>query len=202
MLVVADDPLARVGLATLLTSQPNCHVVAQVTNDDELPNWVQVYRPHVLALDWGTDATRALEHAVNIRETNVPVVALVSAEINVNEAWRFGARGILPRQVSAEHLAAALIAVSQGLVVIDPGFALTLLSPHSSSPALAEELTPRESQVLKLMAEGQSNKAIARALGISESTVKFHVNAILGKLNVQSRTEAVVQATRLGLILL
>jgi DNA-binding NarL/FixJ family response regulator len=195
--------LARVGLATLLTSQSNCHVVAQVTNDDELPNWVHVYRPHVLVLDWGTDATRALEHAVNIRDTQVPVVALVSAESDVNDAWRFGARGILPRYVLAEHLTAALTAVSQGLVVIDPGFASALLSPpHSSSAQLAEELTPRESQVLKLMAEGQSNKAIARALGISESTVKFHVNAILGKLNVQSRTEAVVSATRLGLILL
>ena len=203
VLVVADDPLARAGLATLLTSQPNCNVVAQVANDGDLPNAVQVYRPDVVALDLGSDSTGVLGRAVYIRDAGVPVVALLPDETAANDAWRSGARGLLSRSASTENLASALVAVAQGLAVIDPSFTSSLLSSsRAPSAPLAEELTPRESQVLRLMAEGQSNKEIARALGISESTVKFHVNAILGKLNVQSRTEAVVHATRVGLILL
>jgi two-component system nitrate/nitrite response regulator NarL len=203
VLVVADDPLARAGLATLLVNQSNCNVVAQVANDGELPNAVQVYRPDVIVLDLGSDSTHMLERASAIRDAGVPVVALLPDDAYANEAWRSGARGILSRSASAANLAAALAAVAQGLAVIDPSFTSSVLSSsRAPSAQLAEELTPRESQVLRLMAEGQSNKEIARALGISDHTVKFHVNAILGKLNVQSRTEAVVQATRLGLILL
>ena len=203
VLVVADDPLARAGLATLLSSQPNCNVVAQVTNDGDLANAVQVYRPDVIALDLGSGTAHGLEQASSIRDAGAPVVTLVVDETNASDAWRAGARGILSRHAPASSLAAAIGAVAQGLAVIDPSFTSSLwLASRAPSAALAEELTPRESQVLRLLAEGQSNKEIARALGISESTVKFHVNAILGKLNVQSRTEAVVQATRLGLILL
>ena len=81
----------------------------------------------------------------------------------------------------------------------------TLLQPPGPSPArdpadLVEELTPRETEVLQLLADGLTNKAIAQRLGISDHTVKFHVNAVLGKLGAQSRTEAVVRASRLGLL--
>jgi DNA-binding NarL/FixJ family response regulator len=95
------------------------------------------------------------------------------------------------------------MAAAQGLVVLDPSLSNpALLARDPSSPSLVEELTPRELQVLELLAEGLPNKVIARRLGISDHTVKFHVNAVLGKLGAQSRTEAVVRATRLGLILL
>jgi two-component system, NarL family, nitrate/nitrite response regulator NarL len=88
-------------------------------------------------------------------------------------------------------------------VVLEPEIARMLLpAAYSPEPAIAVELTAREQEVLQLLAEGLPNKAIARRLEISEHTVKFHVNAILGKLNAQSRTEAVVRAGRLGLILL
>lgn len=101
-------------------------------------------------------------------------------------------------------MAASLEAVAQGLVVLDSGLATALFS--ASLPTLAtlplETITPREREVLQLLAEGLPNKAIAQRLGISEHTVKYHVNALLGKLDAQSRTEAVVRATRLGLILL
>jgi DNA-binding NarL/FixJ family response regulator len=101
-------------------------------------------------------------------------------------------------------LLAALIAAGQELVTLDPRLAETLLrsTPQSPPDHLIEALTPRELEVLQLLAEGLPNKAIARQLNISDHTVKFHVNAIMSKLNAQSRTEAVVQATRLGLILL
>jgi len=204
VLVVAEDPLVRAGLATLLASQPGCAIAGQVAVDAELANAAQVYRPDVAVWDLGSNPTRALERANSIRDLGVPVVALLPDETDAAEAWAFGARGILLRTAPAENLAAALAAAAQGLAVIDPAFAAVLLpAVRDQSPAQPiEELTPRELEVLRLMAEGQSNKTIARALGISEHTVKFHVNAILGKLNASSRTEAVVHATRLGLILL
>ena len=202
-LVVAADPLARAGLATLLASQPGCFVVGQVAADAELANTLPVYRPDVIVWDLGADSTRALERAT-LRDFGIPVVALLPDETIAADVWASGARGILPRAASAENLTAALAAVAHGLAVIDPAFAAALLPAARDQPPAPpiEVLTPRELQVLRLMAEGQSNKTIARQLGISEHTVKFHVNAILGKLNVQSRTEAVVHATRLGLILL
>jgi DNA-binding NarL/FixJ family response regulator len=96
-----------------------------------------------------------------------------------------------------------MMAAAQDLVVLDPSLPAPVLSTRDpSSPMLVEELTPRELEVLDLLAEGLSNKAIAHRLGISDHTVKFHVNAVMGKLGAQSRTEAVVRATRLGLILL
>jgi two-component system nitrate/nitrite response regulator NarL len=130
-------------------------------------------------------------------------VALLPDEAQAPEVWASGVRGLLLRDAGAETLQAALQAIGQGLVVLDPSLALSplpVLEPGLDS--LVEELTPRETEVLQLLADGLTNKAIAQRLGISDHTVKFHVNAILGKLGAQSRTEAVVRATRLGLLLL
>jgi len=99
-------------------------------------------------------------------------------------------------------LAAALHAVAAGLVALDPILAAAVrITPEIITPP-GEDLTPREFEVLQLLAEGLTNKAIALRLGISANTVKFHINAILQKLSAQSRTEAVVRASRLGLIIL
>ena len=145
----------------------------------------------------------SLERLDGFRDAGVSVVALVPDETAASDAWSAGARGVLLRNAQAGPIVSALKVVAEGLAVFGPELASSLLPartrPHESP---AEELTPRELQVLQLLAEGQPNKEIARRLGISEHTVKFHVNAILGKLNVQSRTEAVVRATRLGLVLL
>ncbi|HKZ50710.1 MAG TPA: response regulator transcription factor, partial [Dehalococcoidia bacterium] len=119
------------------------------------------------------------------------------------EAWASGAQGLLLRDVDAAILLTALRAVSQGLVVLASELAAAVPPARArGAMPLAEELTPRELEVLQLLAEGLPNKSIAQRLGISEHTVKFHVNAILGKLGAQSRTEAVILATRLGLVLL
>jgi DNA-binding NarL/FixJ family response regulator len=88
------------------------------------------------------------------------------------------------------------------LVVFDPSLALEPSPARDPSLTLVEDLTPRETEVLQLLADGLTNKAIAQRLGISDHTVKFHVNSVLGKLGAQSRTEAVVRASRLGLLLL
>ena len=115
--------------------------------------------------------------------------------------------GVLSSEANADELAAGIAAVAEGLWVGAPGLVEGLMrlpkgGESSGEEPLAEPLTAREKEVLQHMAEGLANKQIALALGISEHTVKFHINAILGKLNAQSRTEAVVRATRAGLILL
>jgi DNA-binding NarL/FixJ family response regulator len=211
VLIVADDPLARAGLAALLAAQPGCVVVGQVGEEAHLPAARQVYRPDVVLWDVGWDrapststpAVAGLEHLEELAEAGLPAVVLLADEAQAAEARLAGARGLFLRDTGAERLAAALAAVAQGLVVLDPSLAASLLASRDpSSSTLVEDLTPREQEVLRLLAEGLPNKAIALRLGISEHTVKFHVNAVLGKLGAQSRTEAVVRATRLGLILL
>ena len=111
---------------------------------------------------------------------------------------------MLSRDGNADGLQAALTAVTHGMVVLDPQFssAVPYTAARQSSAATVETLTRRELEVLRLLAEGSPNKAVAYRLDISEHTVKFHVNSILTKLSAQSRTEAVTTATRLGLILL
>ena len=203
VLVVADDPLARAGLATMLASQPGCNVVGQVAIDGDLRDIVEVYRPDVVIWDLGLNSGAALERLTSLRDIGAPVVALLTDDGDAATAWSTGVRGLVLRDASAEHIVAALRAAAEGLAIFEPALGPTFLPSRGQPPALpAEQLTPREFQVLRLLGEGQPNKEIARLLGISEHTVKFHVNAILGKLNVQSRTEAVVRATRLGLILL
>ena len=208
VLVVADDPLARAGLATMLASQPGCNIVGQVAIDGDLRDVIEVYRPDVVIWDLGLNSGAALERLTNpkgtfsLRDIGAPVVALLTDDGDAANAWSTGIRGLVLRDASAEHIVAALRAAVEGLAIFEPALGPTFLPSRGQPPALpAEQLTPREFQVLRLLGEGQPNKEIARLLGISEHTVKFHVNAILGKLNVQSRTEAVVRATRLGLIL-
>lgn len=211
VLIVAGDPLARAGLAALLADQPGCLIVGQVDEEADLPPAIDLYRPEVLVWDLGWDRTpdpslspaTSLDRLAELGDADPPVVALVPDETLAAQAQIAGARGLLPRDTSAERLVTALAAAGQGLMVVEPSLASPVAAardPSSFSPI--EDLTPRELEVLKLLAEGLANKAIALRLGISEHTVKFHVNAVMGKLGAQSRTEAVVRATRLGLILL
>ena len=157
----------------------------------------------VVLWDLGWDSTSALEQLAELPEGSPPVTAVLSDQSQAAEAWAAGAKGILPRETDSESLRAALIAVSQGLVVLNPTATLSLLPSGDHLPgAIPSDLTPRELQVLQLLAEGLPNKGIAGQLGISDHTVKFHVNAIMGKLGAQSRTDAVMRATRAGLIII
>jgi len=124
----------------------------------------------------------------------------------VNRAMQLGIRGILPADVTPAQLVSALGAVAKGLVVLqprEPALALASSQARNGEPAeLFEPLTPREKEVLQMLASGLGNKQIAAHLKISEHTAKFHVAAILGKLGASSRTEAVSLGLRRGLILL
>jgi len=135
-------------------------------------------------------------------EQDLPVVGLIWDEAQAEAVLGAGARGVVLRDSGADRLAAALAAAARGLLVLDDALGGMLPKPRDGSEPLPEPLTPREQQVLDLLAEGLSNKAIAARLGISDHTAKFHVNSILGKLGADTRTEAIVQAVRLGLVLL
>ena len=207
-MIIADDPLARAGLASLLTAQavnmqPDCEVVGQVAADNDLANAVRVYQPQTLLWDLGWEAGTALERLADLREELPPVVALVRDNAIASDVWAAGARALLRRDASVQVIAAAVGAVVRGLVTFDSTLisAVIPVRERPVEPPL-EDLTPREREVLQLMAEGLPNKVIAHRLSISEHTVKFHINAILSKLGAQSRTDAVVRATRSGLIML
>ena len=209
ILIVADDPLARAGLATLLREQPGCEIAGQAASRADLRADVDAARPDVFLWDLGWNPAQGLERLGELADDLPPVLALVPADTREEgmaiQAWRAGARGLLPRDAQAGTLLAALHALGRGLVVLDASFAGDLLlsaQPEASGERPVENLTPRELEVLQLLAEGLPNKAIAKRLGVSDHTIKFHVNAILGKLGAQSRTDAVVRATRLGLIVL
>jgi two-component system, NarL family, nitrate/nitrite response regulator NarL len=212
ILVIADDPLARAGLASLLAEQPGCVVVGRASGLDDLPAMVEVYRPDILLWDMSWQPDSAIERLALLVEATPPVAVLLPDEGRVIDVWFAGVRAILRRDADPAQVAAALHALTQGLGVVDGSFAAALARPvglptlrpwdDPKTDPLIEDLTPREMAVLRLVAEGLPNKTIAVRLGISEHTVKFHVNAILGKLGVASRTEAVVRATRQGLILL
>lgn len=210
VLILADDPLARAGLAVLLAEQPGCLVVGRASAAEDLGELMEAHRPDVLLWDLGWNPGPALERLADAGDALPPVAILLPDAAAAGRAWAGDARALLRRDAEPPRIAAALAALAHGLTVSDPEFVPALLSPGErrlpgaaeNTEPLIEELTPRELEVLRLLADGLPNKTIAGHLAISEHTVKFHVNAILGKLGVASRTEAVVRATRLGLILL
>ena len=203
LLIIANDPLARTGLSALLGQRPDCTVVGQAAGDTDLQAEVDAYRPDVALWDLGWDPAYILEQLVDFRDIDLPSVVLLPNSSYVEEVWATGALGLLLRDSDADKIVAASLGATQGLVTIEPTLIKLLLpNPEAVPSPLVETLTPRELEVLQLLAEGLPNKNIARQLDISEHTVKFHVNAIMNKLDSQSRTEAVVRATQLGLILL
>ena len=208
VLVAAENALVRAGLAALLGNQPGLDVVGQCGTGDELEPALDLYRPDVVICDLGYDPLVAVEWLNEQSPDGPPLVALAAGAQAAAEALPAligaGVRGLLLEAAQPAVVAAALPAVSHGMTVIGPDIRLMLAGTHpAAAPRLeGEAFTPREREVLALLAEGLPNKLIARQLHISEHTVKFHINGLLTKLGAASRTEAVVRATRLGLIAL
>lgn len=197
MLVVSRDPLARGGLAALVAARPELRLAGDASPETAAAR-AQAAAPAAILWDLGPGAGAA---GLGAAAELAPVVALVAAEGQAAEAVRAGARGVLARDAAPEAVTAALAAAALGLTVIDGAVAGGLVRAPEA-PAPSEPLTHREREVLALLAEGLGNKAIAARLGISDHTAKFHVNAILGKLGVESRAEAIVRAVRMGLVVL
>lgn len=193
--VVADDPLVREALAASLAKETAVRVVERAED------------AHVALLDPGAAAPEG-DRASRARldaglqpvvELDIPSVVLAEGEPQARAALARGARGAVMRRPDGPRLVAALAAVATGLTVLD--FALGP-PPPTGEDGPPVQLTGREHEVLELLAAGFSNRRIARRLGISEHTAKFHVNGILVKLGAGTRTEAVVIAARRGLVML
>ena len=200
--LAAEDPLARGALSRTLADSGGESLTLTAAGTLAELEAARTEPPDVVLWDVGLRLNGA-EGRLEAPELGAPVLALVPDEAAGELALAAGARGLLFRDAAPGALLAALQAVARGLTVFEP--TLSLLRPTSraaASPTSPEALTPREREVLSLLAEGLSNKAIADRLAISEHTAKFHVNAVLAKLGVQRRTEAVVRAARMGLVTL
>jgi DNA-binding NarL/FixJ family response regulator len=203
--IFSTDPVLRRNLEQLPRDEP---AVVLVGIFDQPSSFPEPGRVDVLLAD-----TPAQELLAEYRGRN-PGIALVvlldgTDSEEVVRALSAGARAVLDRSASRNEIIAAVKAVTAGLIVVAPQLLATLFNEAPFADALSKvndaghaRLTPRELEVLVAMADGASNKAIARRLGISFHTAKFHVAAILAKLDADSRTEAVAKAAQLGLVML
>ncbi len=198
VVLVGLDPLARGGVAALLEASASIEVTGQHGPEEDLREAVRVEQPDAAVVDSGAGGEVSREM---LEELSVPAVVLVVDARSAPASFEAGARGVLPREASAAALRAAVRAVVERLTVFD-GELFERTPVRAQTNGSGEALTPRELEVLSLMAEGLSNKQIASRLSVSEHTAKFHVNAILQKLSAHSRTDAVVRASRAGLLLL
>jgi DNA-binding NarL/FixJ family response regulator len=194
--IAAPSAVVRAGLEALLAAIPGLEVIG---SSADAAQWAcaDPLRPDVLV--------------TTLPAAELPsglAVVLLTSEVQpawTAEALQAGVRALLPRDAAADAILAAIEAAANGLAVIDPLELEGLLgAPGAAEPpdSGGSALTPRESEVLRLLAEGAPNKEIAWKLGISEHTVKFHVASVMGKLNASSRTEAVAKGLRRGLILM
>lgn len=211
VLLIDDHTLFRVGLEGLLSSR-GIEVVASINNSgQECLQLVEELKPDVILLDMrmpGIDGLGVLkllrEHGL---EMPIAMLTTSSDETDLVESLRAGAQGYLLKDMEPDDLVLALRDIVSGKTIVAPDLAPILAKavqgksdePAARETSLFDDLTPRETEILGLLAEGQSNKAIARNLGISDGTVKLHVKAILRKLGVHSRVEAAVMAVEQGL---
>jgi two-component system, NarL family, nitrate/nitrite response regulator NarL len=196
VLVVAASPALRAGLVTLLASDRLLDpMVAEMVELGDASS-----APSAIVVDYSAGEP---EEILSLAEAfpGSPLVMIGADPASDGPGLSGAPVAYLPSDVDAAALAAAVHAAAVGLIVLDPTVAgATGIHAHARTSDNAETLTTRERQVLLLVAEGLPNKAIARELGISEHTAKFHVGSLLGKLGAASRTEAVTLATRRGIL--
>jgi DNA-binding NarL/FixJ family response regulator len=210
--VLADDQqMVRRGLRVILDSEPDITVVAEAGDGREAVELVREHVPAVALLDIRMPNMDGLEAARNVivqsPETRVLILTTFDADEYVYEALRAGASGFLLKDAPAEHLIAAVRILAAGDALIDPSITRRLISRFTlaarvpgATPEALGELTPRELDVLRLVARGLSNAEIADRLVIEENTVKTHVSRILMKLGLRDRVQAVVLAYESGFV--
>jgi len=206
--IIAPSEVVRAGLEAVVSSGPDL-VVAASSPDESAMDGLEDVKVDVLLLVLLRHSEEALSVITSLSGHNgVPLVVLADG---FDPAWsaaalRSGARAILSSEATSAEILAAIEAVSLGLVVLPGAASDAVLSEapaktHSQPPGDGQKLTPREMEILEMIAEGLGNKEIAWRLDISEHTVKFHIGSIFTKLGAQSRTEAVTIGVRHGLIL-
>jgi DNA-binding NarL/FixJ family response regulator len=206
VMIVDDHAVVREGIRTYLELEDRIVLVGEAANGREAAEKVRALKPDVVLMDLlmpemdGIAATRAIKQ----QAPDVKVIVLTSFtdDEHIMPAIEAGATGYLLKDVSAEELVKAIQGAYQGQAQLHPEVARRLMEqvrqPRKREQP-GEELTPREREVLRLIAKGMSNKEIARELVMTERTVKGHVSNILGKLNLQDRTQAALYAVRHGL---
>ena len=203
VLVTAGVAAARPGLATRLGIEKTLHVVVGAPGAS-LREQVEENQPDVVLLGLGGERAAAWLRGPDMTPPP-PAILILADDVRGTpgaEWLRAGGRAVLPRDATAEEIIAAIEAVSAGLVVLHPDTMVPGKSvARQAAAAASQPLTPREGEVLNMMAEGLGNKIIAARLGISLHTVKFHIASIFAKLGAESRTEAVTIGVRQGLIM-
>jgi DNA-binding NarL/FixJ family response regulator len=216
-IVVADDhQVVRTGFATLLDTQPDFDVVGTAVNGSEAVRICRELHPDVVLMDVrmpGTDGIEATRQLAEPGEEGGPrILILTTFDLDdyVYDALCAGASGFLLKDVTAERLFDAVRVIAAGEALLAPAVTRRLISEFSrirprqaaapTAMAALRELTPRETEVLRLIAEGLSNPEIAARLVVTEETVKTHVSRVLGKLGLRDRTQAVVTAYESGLV--
>src|SRR5919197_2912370 len=201
VLIADDHTVVRQGLRTFLDLQPGVEVVAEAADGDEAFEAAARLEPDVVLMDLVMPGTDGVEAIRRLRERGVPsrVIVLTSFvdDDKLFPAVRAGAAGYLLKDVQPQEHVAAIRAVHAGESLLHPAAAARLMAQVASDGARTDPaslLTPREREVLALLARGLSNKVIARDLGVSEKTVKTHVSNLLGKLGLSDRTQAAVYA--------
>jgi two-component system NarL family response regulator len=201
-LLIADDhPIVRMGFASILNASPGLSLVGEASTGDEALELFKALKPDVVLMDLrmpGLDGVSAIE-AIRAVESNANIVILTTfdGEEDIWRGLRAGARAYLLKDSLHEEIVNCIRIAARGQKYLPRHIAAKLIDRLD-----ANDLSRREMEILTLLATGKSNKELARLTGITEGTVKFHVTAIMTKMGVKSRTEAVATAVRKGLIAL
>jgi len=213
VLVVDDHPLFRRGITTALANQENLEIVGEATDGLEAIEKAEEVVPDVILMDLnmphcsGLEATQALQ--TKMPQVNILVLTVSENEADLFAAVKFGATGYILKNTEPEELIQAIFHIAQGGVIISPIMATKLLTEFKDLEAGAERkpaqeaesnLSPREDEVLRLVAQGATNKEIADSLFISENTVKTHLRNIMDKLHLANRSQAAAYAVKKGLV--
>ncbi len=208
VLIGARSEVARAGLASLLTADPMFQVVGTFSIDDALTR-VEDLQPEIVLLDLDSPSDESLSAAIQSGGALVNSSVMILTEDPESlavDVLGSGLRAILPRYATPEEIIAAIQAAATGLVALHPEVFDSMLSrirpgQQSELDPSGQILTPREIEVLRMIAEGLGNKEIASKLSISDHTVKFHISSIFAKLGASNRAEAVTLGIRHGLIM-
>lgn len=212
VLICDDQVMIRAGLATIVDAQPDLEVAGECGDGQAAVDLAAEVRPDVVVMDVrmpvmdGIEATRRLAGAGVERPVKVLVVTTFNLDEYVYEALRAGASGFLLKDAPPDRLLHGIRTVAMGAALLDPDVTRRLVGRYAArirpvgGPAESLPLTPRETEVLRLIADGLSNSEIAAALVISPETVKTFVSRILTKLDLRDRVQAVVFAYRHGLV--
>ncbi len=198
VLIVDDHPVVRRGLRVLLEVQDGIEVVGEAGEGPTALRLAAEHHPDVILLDLKLPGLDGLAVLAELHNTTAKVLILTSVTdpVAAGRAMREGAAGVLYKDVDPDALVRAIRAVHDGHLLLAPEAAGTLLQSATWQDRSLDALTAREREVLAELTQGRSNREIARALNVSEKTVKAHVSSVLAKLGVQDRTQAALFAVR------